>query len=382
MLFTAAVLLLLQLGGATPVKRNGYSLHEARSGSLSRLQRRGSRVHPDAVVPFKIGLTQSNLDSAYELFMNVSHPASPGYGKHLNVDEVNSIFAPQPDTVAIVREWLAEVSGLDESAILQSLNKGWLAVDLPVRDAERIFLTQYHEHEDRNGHLRIACDAYSLPDHIRPHVDLITPGVKSSPILKKRIEKRGSPPWGSRPGKKPLHSGPDSQGPWQMPPGAQQLPPDLQDCGRNITPTCIRALYDIPRAYLSDSVNSLGVFETGDMYAQSDRNAFFTQYAPNVPNNTAPIPTFIDGAQAPVAADDPTNGGESDIDLDMIYSLIYPQTVTLYQTDDEPSLLNRSETGFMNTFLDAIDGSYCNYTYDGLTGLPWPRSNVPRSVTW
>lgn len=49
--------------------------------------------------------------------------------------------------------------------------------------------------------------------------------------------------------------------------------------------------------------------------------------------------------------------------------LIYPQTVTLYQTDDdiyEPQEV--ATTNLFNTFLDALDGSYCTYTSDGETG--------------
>lgn len=363
MLLPFVVLLVpLQLSSALHVVPSGYNLHEART-LTNNLRRRGPRVDPDAVIPVKIGLTQSNLDAGYDRLMDVSHPASSGYGRYLPVDQVDGLFAPPQDTVDVVRSWLAEASGIEKSAILLSLNKGWLAVDMPVRDAENIFSTQYYEHTDRNGNYRIRCDAYSLPSHIQPHVDFVTPGVKSSPILKKRIEKRAGPSWGPGPGKKPTHWTPHPHGPWHMPPGAQELPPDLQDCGRNITPTCIRALYDIPTAHLSDSVNSLGLFEDGDYYAQSDLNSFFTQYAPNVPNDTAPIPAFIDGAEAPVAADDPTNTGESDIDLDMTLSLIYPQTVTLYQTDDKPQAnlsVNGYMLGFLNTFLDAIDGSYCN----------------------
>lgn len=51
------------------------------------------------------------------------------------------------------------------------------------------------------------------------------------------------------------------------------------------------------------------------------------------------------------------------------YSLIYPQTVTLYQVDDqiyEPEEV--ATTNLFNTFLDALDGSYCNYTAYGETG--------------
>ena len=92
------------------------------------------------------------------------------------------------------------------------------------------------------------------------------------------------------------------------------------------------------------------MFEEGDYYAQSDLNAFFTQYSPNVPNGTHPILDSVDGGEAPVPASSPYNTGESDIDLDMMYSLIYPQEVVLYQVGcpakgpaGEPGQLTRSQ---------------------------------------
>ena len=51
------------------------------------------------------------------------------------------------------------------------------------------------------------------------------------------------------------------------------------------------------------------------------------------------------------------------------YSLIWPQQVTLYQTDDqiyEP--IEVATTNVFNTFLDALDGSYCTYSAYGETG--------------
>lgn len=50
-------------------------------------------------------------------------------------------------------------------------------------------------------------------------------------------------------------------------------------------------------------------------------------------------------------------------------AIVYPQTVTLYQTDDdiyEP--IEVVKANVFNTFLDALDGSYCNYTAYGETG--------------
>lgn len=62
----------------------------------------------------------------------------------------------------------------------------------------------------------------------------------------------------------------------------------------------------------------------------------------------------------------PTNGGESDLDLTIAYSIIYPQKVTLYQVDDAYEAV--STEGFLDTFFDALDGSFCTYSAYGQTG--------------
>lgn len=112
-------------------------------------------------------------------------------------------------------------------------------------------------------------------------------------------------------------------GPWQMPPGAGSLPADLQACGRNITPACQKALYEIPNAYIKDDVNMLGLYESGDKYSQQDLNSFFTKYAPWVPQNTHPLLDSIDGGLAPVAPSSADNTGESDIDMSISFSMIH-----------------------------------------------------------
>ena len=159
-------------------------------------------------------------------------------------------------------------------------------------------------------------------------------------------------------------------GTWHYrPPGASNLPEDLRGCGLNITPPCIKALYDIPNAWRKTPGNSLGLYEQGDFFSKSDIDMFYKEYAPYVPQGTYPIPALIDGAQFGVPANSSLNTGESDIDIDMAYSLIYPQTVTLYQTDDQIySVEDLATTNLFNTFLDALDGSYCTYSAYGETG--------------
>ena len=105
------------------------------------------------------------------------------------------------------------------------------------------------------------------------------------------------------------------------------MPPDLQNCGVNITPTCIKALYQIPNAYLKDDVNQMGLYESGDVYSQEDLNLFFAAYAPNVPQGTHPKLDSIDGGVAPEPATSQYVTGESDIDMDLAYSLIYVRLI-------------------------------------------------------
>ena len=141
-----------------------------------------------------------------------------------------------------------------------------------------------------------------------------------------------------------------------VPEGALAIPNNLKNCDVVITPACIKALYQVPKAELAADGNSLGIFEEGDYYAQEDLNLFFANYTPYIPRGTHPIPAFIDGAHAPVALKNA--GGESELDFELAYPLIYPQSITLYQTDDKFYATNSTNTasGGFNTFLDALDG--------------------------
>lgn len=105
----------------------------------------------------------------------------------------------------------------------------------------------------------------------------------------------------------------------------------------------------------ANPANSLGIFEEGDYYAQEDLNLFFKNLSLGIPQGTHPKPAFIDGATAPVPT--PDGGSESDLDFELAYPIIYPQTITLYQTDDSYYVQNSSyNAGLFNTFLDALDG--------------------------
>jgi tripeptidyl-peptidase I len=136
----------------------------------------------------------------------------------------------------------------------------------------------------------------------------------------------------------------------------------LANCGTAITPACLKALYKIPDLTSAIPGNTLGIYEDGDYYSQDDLNTFFANYAPQIPQNTTPILAFIDGAMAPVPQS--KAGLESTIDLSAAYPLIYPQRITLYQTDDSiqaHKVITGGLDGMFNTFLDALDGVSSSY---------------------
>lgn len=145
-------------------------------------------------------------------------------------------------------------------------------------------------------------------------------------------------------------------------------------CGDVITPACIKALYDIPDATLNQPENTLGVYEDYyDVYDQRDLNLFFANYAPNVPLNTHPELVSINGAKAPTSVGG--GGGESVVDFDLAFSLLYPQSIILYQS--KPTKQERADwrAGIRGTLankavavnsrsdfevlLDAVDGAFC-----------------------
>ncbi|KAK3117512.1 hypothetical protein LTR53_001029 [Teratosphaeriaceae sp. CCFEE 6253] len=342
---------------ALALPSSSYVLHEA--GARSGRWKRSQAVDPDAIVPLRIGLKQRNLHIGYDKLMEVAHPSSERYSQHLSAEDVRELFAPRDGTVEAVTDWLLS-SGINGSDVMHYENKGWLGLDIPARDAQRLFRMQYHEHEGASGEVRLGCDRYYVPAHLAKHIDYITPGVKlSAPMKKRSVSPRSRGPRPGRPG--PVRMPPGHHRPWHPPPGAGRLPADLQDCARNFTTQCYRALYDIPFAYAEGWNVSGNSLEDLDLYIQ--------KYAPFIPAGTGPIALSIDGATLGVPAGSELNTGESDIDLGVALPLIYPQTITIYQTDDDLQYTDFPNLhGFLNTFLDALDGSYCNYTAYGITG--------------
>ena len=138
-------------------------------------------------------------------------------------------------------------------------------------------------------------------------------------------------------------------------------------CDTQITPACITTMYNITQGTLAATGNQLGIFEEGDYLSFTDLSKFLTQFeSGRIPANTKPKIEGVDGGTAP----GPSPGAESDLDFQISIPIIYPQGTILFQTDDLPYATGAQpgNNGAFNTFLDAIDGSYCTFSAFGEKG--------------
>ena len=194
-----------------------------------------------------------------------------------------------------------------------------------IEEMERLLKTEYKLFEHPSGQTHVACEDYSVPQEISEHIDLIMPTVHFDTKLvgdpEHGKEKRdipgnlqpGNPSSGFLPKKGKTIMGPGAQ------PDAAQ-PFDLSTCNTQITPDCLRALYNFPNGTLAKS--SYGVVEyTPQAYLQKDLNLFYSNLAREIPAGTAPIFDSIDGGVDQTTTQSFNDNGESDLDLEYAIAL-------------------------------------------------------------
>ncbi|TVY82742.1 Tripeptidyl-peptidase sed1 [Lachnellula suecica] len=338
-----------------------HRLHERHLPKWSKQWTKRSKVAHSQVLPMRIGLKQCNLEAGHDKLMDISTEGSSNYGKHMTPEEVIDFFAPEPSTIDAVTEWLNE-AGISADRVAVSSNKQWIQFDATTAEVEELLIADFYVWEHSSGTSDVSTEEYHLPSHIQEHVDYITPGTR---LRQRKVQPRlvdGELETRSTQGQRPR-------------PYITQLPgaPNVSssNCDVYVTAECTRVQYSIPNTTTAAPGNELGIFESLDVhYSRHDLDVFFSTLYPEIPNGTYPIEDLIDGAIG--ATEDTTEyvpiDLESGLDFDSAWPLIYPQKLVLFQEDDEYYESTGDFGGFWNTFLDALDGSYCTYSAYGETG--------------
>ncbi|KAI0398917.1 subtilisin-like protein [Xylaria palmicola] len=356
---------------ASPVTRDGtprrrevpstHALHERHAPHWDQKWAKRAKVPADALLPMRIGLKQSNLEAGHHKLMDISNPESPNYGKHMTSQEVIAFFAPHESSVDTVRDWL-QGAGISKDRVTLSVNKQWIQFDATTEEVEDLLFADFYIWEHADGSTDMSTESYHIPSKIQEHVDYVTPGTRLR--SKQHAAKE----------KKMKRSFRDS-----IMPFITKFPtfpnPNSTTCSTYVTADCTRAQYNIPKGTTKFPGNELGIFESlDDHYSKDDLDVFFKTLYPElkVPTGTYPEERLIDGAIGAIETPSPIYplevGLESSLDFDAAWPLIWPQGTVLFQTDDEFYEYTYNYTGFWNTFLDAIDGSYCNYAAFGEKG--------------
>lgn len=266
------------------------------------------------------------------------------------------------ESIDAVREWL-QAAGISDERMKLSQGSNWLSFHATVGEAESLLKTKYYTFEHaETGAPHIACQDYSIPRHLSDHIDFVTPtlhfDVKPEAPKGDRLSKRQLPVSDvdtksiGNPGTIPGAGSLPKFGGWLKP---WNIIKQLQNCDNQITPDCLRALYEFTPNTHANPANSYGIVEyTPQAYLPSDLDMFFANFS-TAQVGDRPIFDSADGGVLQTEAESFSYNGESDLDLEYSMTLVYPQNVTLYQVGD------LEEGASFNNFLDAIDASYCTY---------------------
>ena len=209
-----------------------------------------------------------------------------------------------------------------------------------VEEAENLFATEYwhYQHVENRG-LRLAVDAYSLPEHVQKHVDFVMPTVQLD-------------------GLKPVANTNHGRDAMTIIPGGASL--GSLPCGKLITIECLRKLYKFPVGKTAADGNKIGIAEWADYLYEPDLPLYFKNFTtPEIAADTRPEFIAIDGGlRANATTLSQGSGVEAALDVQAAYAIVHPQQVRYYQVGDG---INVDSVGTFNIFLDALDESYCTY---------------------
>ncbi|KAJ7440062.1 subtilisin-like protein [Mycena galericulata] len=322
------------------------------------------RADPDALIPLKFSLAQSNLEKLETFLLDIADPQSPNYGQHWSPAQVKETFRPSTETVETVHAWLTNDAGIHADKIKLSSSGEILQLNVTVAEAERLLQAEYYVYsDDKDGSVRVGChDGYTLPEHVSKHVDFVWPTVHFG-------------------GPRSLSSRSESISPssyFGRESGASTIPIEnladfaLSGCDTSATLDCLRELYNFDFTPVAGRLNSIAVAEFGDnVYRPSDLNLFFELYRPDQVNNT-PTLISVEGGNPNVSGD----VGEPSLDIELVMGLLGPkQKLSLYQVAQPLESLDPTDE-----LLAALDRSYCSVSPVNTEGITdcgdKPRTNV------
>ncbi|KAI0737699.1 tripeptidyl peptidase A [Daedaleopsis nitida] len=284
----------------------------------------------DHVIELRIALPQSNFEQLEKHLYEVSDPFHERYGDHLTKEEVEALVAPHDESVHLVNEWLAS-HGLYEEHLSRSPARDWVIVKVPVSLAEEMLRTDYHVWTHvSSGDAIVRTTAYSLPEHLHEHIELIQPTTMFSRLRSLRST---------------FHF---EQEPSSIVEVAADAPPISvpsasggkvdASCNTTITLTCLRQLYNavgfVPSAKNGNQIGITGYLE--EFANIQDLQSFYADQLPAAANTSFKTFLINGGLNSQNISE---AGGEANLDTQFAFGLTFPTPATFYSTGGRPPFI-------------------------------------------
>ena len=223
-------------------------------------------AQPDELVVLRLALRQQRAGDLERDMLDISTPGHARYGAHMTKEQVRSYTAPTEDAVSGVTAWLRR-HGVDGS-----VNNDWITIRTTVDRASRLLDAKFAWYQyERRGSPKLRTLSYSVPDDLTRHVDLIQPTTRFGQLA---------------PEKSTIFDMKYLDGPQLASVKASHTPQAAADgaasCDREVTPACLRRLYNINYTVPAGQTGNLVAFASFlEQYARyEDLKKFQRLYVP------------------------------------------------------------------------------------------------------
>ncbi|KAF9886347.1 hypothetical protein FE257_011492 [Aspergillus nanangensis] len=272
----------------------------------------------DEPISLKIALKQHNAAGFEQAVIQMSTPGHANYGKHFqDHTEMKRMLLPLDDTVDSVKSWI-ESAGITDYQV----DADWINLRTDVGHANALLDTEFKFYQNEIRHItRLRTLAYSIPDDVVSHVNMIQPTTRFGQIRPDRATSRTNPEKIS-----------------EHILSAMALAPNSTDCDQMITPACLKKLYNVGD-YKADPKRGSRIGFTNyleEVPRYSDMQTFQKTLALYAEGQNFSVVTYNGGVNNQHAASD---SGEANLDLQTIMGISSPVPITAYITGGRGELI-------------------------------------------
>ncbi|KAI1378899.1 Pro-kumamolisin [Hypoxylon crocopeplum] len=339
--YRTAILLLLSLLGTS----------ESSSLRPPSQWERTSPASDNTIVRLQIGLKHNGFDELERRLGEISDPSHSQYGRHLSRTEIETLVKPSPDAIQATREWLYSNGVID----FEHVAGDWVTASVPIRQAEALLNCTYHKFvHTEDGDTLIRTLDWSLPDHLRDHIDVVQPTNSFlRPVAQDRYGGQPAPSWDVE-GRLPTYEELVDEdiidrGHLDIP-TLEELPKNptiLDGCNRiAVSPLCLRVMYGT-LGYETQSIdkNKIGVVNfLGNNNNRSDIARYLELYRPDAAKAGAADAfetVLIAGAEDQQTPNTPEQlnrnmGLEGAFDVETLLGVGYPTPLIAWNVGGKP----------------------------------------------